>query len=116
MIVYAPYLVVAFWGTMIFLGLRSSFMAGKGGPLVGPLRGVTQKMGALTWAAVAVLYLIVLVLARFDSETIRQMKSPFGIATSVAFIPLIAADMLLAAKLTLKDEPESDANETPKHE
>jgi len=113
MIMYGPYIAVVFWGAMIFFGFRSAFMTGKGGPLIPPLRSITGKFGVLTWAAVVILYVVVLVLARVDSENIRQMKSPVGIATSLAFIPLILADALLAAQLFLKETPPQAEAEPP---
>lgn len=101
MVMYGPYIAVIFWGVMIFFGLRSGFTAGKAQAIAGPLRDITGKMGVITWAAVAILYVLVLVLARVDSENIRNMRSPVGLATSAAFIPLVLADALLAAKLFL---------------
>ena len=110
MIAYAPYVAVAFWGTMIFLGLRAAFVQEKG-PLVAPLRDIKKKMGVLIWGAIAILYIIVLILVRQDSETIRRMESPVGLFTSAAFIPIILGNALLAARLFIADarmDPQSD--------
>ncbi len=100
MIVYAPYLAVVFWGTMIFFGLRSAFLAGNG-PGRAWLGEIDRRAGGLMWLPILLLYLVVLFLARLDSETIRRMESPVGVFTSLAFLPLIAADLLLAARLYL---------------
>ncbi len=102
MIIYAPYLAIAFWGTMILLGLRSAFLAGMG-PGRGLLCAIVEKAGGLIWIPILLLYLIVLLLARLDSETIRRMESPVGLYTSLSFLPLVAADALLAARLFLRE-------------
>jgi len=102
MIIYAPYLAVAFWGTMILLGLRSAFLSGKG-PGRGLLREIDGKAGGLVWVPIVLLFLIVFFLARLDSETIRRMESPVGLYTGLSFVPLVAADALLAARLFLHE-------------
>jgi len=103
MVLYAPYVAVVFWGTMILLGLRSAFLAGKG-PGRATLLEIDRRAGAALWIAIVGLYLAALFLARLDSETIRRMESPVGVYTSLAFIPLLAADLLLAARLFLDGE------------
>ena len=82
---------------------RSAFLAGKG-PWREPLRYIDRRAGAAIWIPIVVLYLAVLLLVRLDSETMRRMESPVGIYTSLAFVPLLAADLLLAARLFLDGE------------
>ncbi len=103
MIVYAPYAAVVFWGTMILLGLRSAFLAGRG-PCRETLRTLDRRAGAALWVVIIGLYFAVFLLARLDSETIRRMESPVGVFTSLAFLPLLPADLCLAARLFLDGE------------
>ncbi|MCK5707536.1 MAG: hypothetical protein KAI43_07760 [Candidatus Aureabacteria bacterium] len=103
MIVYAPYMAVIFWGTMIFLGLRSAIVQRKI-PLIDLLQNIKKKMGNLIWIVIVILLHTVIFLTYKDSEAIRLRETPVGIFTTLAFLPLIIADLLLAVKLFLKIE------------
>ena len=105
--VFAPFAVMAFWGTIIFFGMRSACIQERG-PMIGSLRKIKKGLGPGIWAAVVILYAGALLLAYLDSQVLRRMESPFGIYTGLGFIPLVLGDMLLAARLFLSDEPSED--------
>lgn len=104
MLSYAPYLALAFWGTMIFFGLRSALQKGSG-PLAGPAGYLREKLGPLMWPAAGVLLAAVVLLARMDAAAIQEKRSPVGVCTTLAFVPLVAADFLIAAALAPRRRP-----------
>lgn len=95
MIIYAPYLALAFWGTMLFFAAGDIIKKGKAPFII----KITDKIGMAVFIITAVLVIGAFSLAYIDSEIIRRHESPVGIFTFIAFIPLIISDVLLAAKI-----------------
>ena len=107
MIAYAPFVAVLFWGTMIAFGIRSAVMQDKG-PLAKPLKSIGTKFGNMLWIPIVVLLLAVVGLVSLDSKAIRERRSPVGVFTTLAFLPLLAADALIVAKLCAGETPTAD--------
>lgn len=102
MIIYAPYLALVFWGTMIFFGVGDIIKKGKA-PAI--FFKPANKLGNIVFIIAFIMIAVAFFLAYQDSEIIRRRESPVGLFTCIAFIPLVIGDILLATKIFKPKQP-----------